>query len=139
LAALRQAVLAGIGGTLEEGFVTVRPYARGFDDLEIKVQRDGRQRRILALSGALNYYTAERLPLAYQALLEAEGRSLRRLVLDLHHVIQFDATGAAALLEVARDADTRPFEFLIDDRPDRPAYIATGLRQRLKFLATEES
>lgn len=117
--------------------MSVRPYARGFDDLEITVRRDGRHRRILALSGTLSYYTADRLPAAYQALLEAEGRSLRRLVLDLNHVNQFDATGAAALLEVARDADTRPFTFLIDDRPERPAYIATGLRQRLKFLADE--
>jgi hypothetical protein len=47
--------------------------------------------------------------------------------------------GAAALLEVVRDAETRAFGFWIADRAERPTYIATGLRDRLKFLTPEDA
>lgn len=114
--------------------LTVRPFARGLDEVHIAVRRDGRRGRILALSGVLSYYTAQRLPAAYHALLEKEGPGLHRLVLDLRNINQFDATGVAALVEVVRDAETRAFPLLVADRPDRPTYIATGLRERLRFL-----
>ena len=118
--------------------MTVTRFTRGLDELSTRVLLDGRHRRVLGVAGTLNYYTAERLTEAYHTLREREGRGLRRLVLDLRRVEAFDATGAAALLELARDADSRAFDFLIADRPDRPAYIATGLRERLRFLAETE-
>ena len=118
--------------------MTTRVPARGRNDLQISVRRVGRRFLVLELSGLLNYYTAELLTAAYDDLVEAEGASLHRLVLDLRSVHGFDGTGAAALLHVVRDAETRPFGFLVADRPERPTYIATGLRERLKFLTPDQ-
>lgn len=116
----------------------MHPYAGGLDELDIQVKRGGRNRRILVVSGALTYYTEERFVTAYHNLIKSEGRGMRRLVLDLHLVHQFDTSGATALCTLVRDAETRLFQLLIDDRWDRPLYLATGLRYRVKFVAEEK-
>ena len=116
----------------------IKPPTDASNRLVVQVRQDGRRQRVLALSGPLDYYTARLLPDAYRTLLEQEIHTLRRLVLDLRAVNTFDETGIAALVEVVRDADTRRFMFAIADRADRPAYIATGLRYRVRFLTEEQ-
>lgn len=110
-------------------------HALQMDQLHVTVRRVGRSIRILAASGALSFNTAPRLRSAYQNLLQTEQNGMHRLLIDLREVVRFDATGTTTLLELARDADRRTLQFEIADRADRPAYVATGLHQRLKFVS----
>ena len=107
--------------------------------LSIEVRRDGRRLRVLALTGVLNYYTASQFRAEYKLLIDTEGAILARLILDMRLVTEFDNAGIVALMEVVRDVEQRHLAFLVADRPDRPTYIATGLRDRLKFLSEAQA
>lgn len=115
--------------------MSVSPGAAGLDHLHITVRRVGRSIRILGATGVLNFDTAPRLKTAYQELIQTEKGGISRLLIDLREIVRFDATGTTTLLELSRDADRRSFQLEIVDRSDRPAYVATGLHERLRFIS----
>ena len=107
----------------------------GSDHLHLSVRPLASSARLISASGMLSFDTAPNLRSAYQELLQAQKGSLQRLLLDLREVIRFDATGTATLLELSRDADRRGLRFEVVDQANRPAYVATGLDARLRFVS----
>lgn len=112
---------------------------RRLHELDVEVRRDARRSRTLTLAGKLNYYTAGEFSAAYRSLVAADGPFLQRVVIDLRLVSDFDTTGMAALLAVAKDAEGKEFHFAIADRRNRPSYVATGLHNRVKFLTCTDA
>ena len=93
--------------------------------------------RLISASAVLSFGTAPRLRSAYQELLQAQKGSVHRLLLDLREVFRFDATGTVTLLELSRDADRRGLRLEVVDQANRPAYVATGLDARLRFVSVK--
>lgn len=105
------------------------------DFLNAESRRVGRYTMVIAASGMLGYDTYRELQKAYKRVLKEEAGKMHRLLIDLRAVQRFDSTGITTLVEIQRDAELRALQLEIVDKSDRPAYIATGLNVRFRFLS----